>query len=470
MKRYLGVYSVIVLIPVALAVGMVMWATHGVGGGTAAVDAGGQTASQLLLAAAVVVVAAAVGGAVARRCGQPGVVGELAAGLILGPSVLGALAPQVSASLLPASVLPQLDTLAQFGVVFFMFLIGAELPAGTLRRSASAGFVIGHASIAVPFLIGTGVAWWLYGQFPPPHASLMVYVLFVAVSFAITAFPVLARILSEQRLLHTPLGVTGMAAAGIGDVTAWGLLAVLIALTRGTSLLAAGAALVFVTLFAVIMFWVVKPSVAWVLERAEAGRASRNGVCAALVCLVLVSALITDRIGVHAIFGAFLAGVIMPRDSSLVEELVSRIHGVTVWFLLPLFFATVGLRTELGSLTGVGTWLTCLLIVVVAVVAKVASGAVATAAVGGHTRRETLAIGVMMNCRGLTELVVLSLGVQLGVLNHELFAMFVVMALLTTAMTGPILRRLIPAHVPPQSHGDEPRSRTKEEHHDSHSA
>ncbi|MEU9634261.1 cation:proton antiporter [Streptomyces tendae] len=452
MRRYLGVYSFIVLAPVVVAVCMLSWLAHGSGGGAAGVGSGSVGDLQLyrlLVATSVVVGVAALGGAVARRCGQPAVVGELVTGLVLGPSVLGGIAPRAQEWLFPTSVLPHLNTLAQFGVVFFMFLVGVEVPSGTLRKSGPVGFLIGHASIAVPFLAGLLMAWWLHGRYPPAQASETAFLLFVALSFSITAFPVLARVLSERQLLRTPIGVTGLTAAGVGDATAWGLLAVVIAIVRGTSPTAASLAVVFVTAFALVMWVFVKPLVARAVARAERNRLSRDGLCAALVCLILLSALATDRMGVHAIFGPFMAGVIMPRNSPLISELSRKIQGVTLWLLLPLFFVTVGLQTTLSTLNGAGPWLTALLITVVAVVAKMASASATALAIGGHTRREALALGAMMNCRGLTELVVLSLGLELGVLDAQLFAMFVCMALVTTAMTGPLLRRLLPASAAP---------------------
>ncbi|MFD4033604.1 cation:proton antiporter [Streptomyces sp. NPDC058637] len=444
MKRYFSVYALAVIVPGALAAWLLVRLTDGSGGTAPEAGSSAEAAYRLLLAAAAVVAVAALGGWLARRVGQPAVVGELAAGIALGPSVLGALARGPQEWLFPDTVLPHLDTLAQFGVVFFMFLVGAELPSGSLRTSGRVGILIGHASIAVPFAMGTAMGLWLIDRYPPVHSSRTAYVLFIGLAVSITAFPVLARILAEQGLLGTRLGATGMTSAGISDVTAWVLLAAVISTVRGTSLTAAALSIVYVTLFAVLMLGVVQPLVAKAVARADAGELSRDAVCAGLVFLVLMSAFATDRMGLHAIFGPFMAGAIMPRGSRVIEDLTHRIQGVTVWFLLPLFFVTVGLRTDLGSLSGAGTWLVCLLIIAVAVLGKVASATVAAAATGEFTRRESLAIGAMMNCRGLTELIVLSVGVQLGVLNGELFSMFVFMALVTTAMTGPLLRRLLP--------------------------
>ncbi|WP_018348299.1 cation:proton antiporter [Longispora albida] len=441
MRRYLGVYFLVVAVPIALAVLLVAWLASGDTTLTSAPGKGnGEIVYRLLIATSIVVAAAALGGALARRLGQPRVVGEIVAGLVLGPSVLGALAPGVMKALFPPLIVPHLDALAQFGVVFFMFLVGTELAPGALRSSGARGVIVGHASIALPFLAGVGMAWWLPGDGLP-------FILFVGLSFSITAFPVLARILSEQNLLRTPLGATGMTAAGIGDVTAWCLLAVVIAIVRGTSVMSAVLSMVYVLVFAAVMFWVVGPLVARVVARAERNHTPRVALYAGLVCLVLASALATEQIGVHAIFGAFLAGVVMPRDSALITELTSKIEGVTLWFMLPLFFATVGLKTSVGSLAGAGQWLVCAVIVVVAVTTKLSGTWIAARATGGSAREAT-ALGVMMNCRGLTELVVLNLGLQLGVLTPVLFVMFVIMALVTTAMTGPLLRRVVRAERP----------------------
>jgi Kef-type K+ transport system membrane component KefB len=439
-RRILGGYLATVAIPLAVAIFVVIRLADGDERAPASTGGGSQLLYRLLLATAIVVALAAAAGALVKRFGQPPVIGEMAAGLILGPSVLGWIAPHEQAWLFPPFILPHLNTLAQFGVVFFMFLIGAELSPRQLAASGPRGLVIGHASIALPLLAGVGVGWWLYTNFPPARdPGVLPFVLFIGVSFAITAFPVLARILGDLRLLRTPVGTTGIAAAGIGDVTAWCLLAAVVAVVRGTSPLAALRAVALVCGFALVMLLVVRPALGRILERAEARGWPRFAVLAGLVTLVLASAVATEQIGVHPIFGAFVAGVAMPRDSRLVAELTGKLEGVTLWFLLPIFFVAVGLSTKLSALNGSREWLACGLITAIAIAAKlIGTGSAALAT--GSPPREALALGVMMNCRGLTELVVLTLGLQLGILSPALFAMFVIMALLTTAMTGPLLR------------------------------
>jgi Kef-type K+ transport system membrane component KefB len=374
------------------------------------------------------------------RPGEPSVVGELSAGLLLGPSALGAVALPVHSWLFPASILPYLDALAQLGVVFFMFLVGTELAGDRPSISTSRGIVVGHAAIAVPFLGGVITGWWLFSRYSTTGSDLVPFLLFIGLSFAVTAFPVLGRILAERGLLRTELGVTGMTAAAVGDVTAWCLLAMVIATVQRKSSAGALLTVALVMLFALIMLLVVRPLLARLIAGVEQQGTSRVALYAGLICLLLAAALCTAQIGVHPIFGAFLAGLVMPARSSLVAELGRGIEGITLWVMLPMFFVSVGLHTGLGVLAGWPGILTFLLITLVAVITKISATAVAAAATGVG-RRHAIALGVMMNCRGLTELVVLDLGRQLGVLSAPLFVMFVLMALLTTAMTGPLLRR-----------------------------
>lgn len=442
-------YLLLVVVPLVAAVALVgstgRWAAPG---GAAAEGPHGADGllGRLLLAVAIIVALAAVGGALARRLGQPAVLGELAVGLLLGPSALGAVAPTAQQWLFPAFILPHLEALAQLGVVLFMFLVGRELDVSLLRRAGGRGLVIGHAAVVVPLLAGVVFALTLAAPYRPDGVTETSYTLFIGVCFAISAFPVLARILAEQRLIRTPLGTTGLTAAGIGDVTAWCLLVVVVTGLRGTSPTAALRSALLVTLFTAVLLVVVRPLLARLLARAERGGVAGAGVFTALVALVLICALATELIGVHAIFGAFLAGVVMPRGSATTRELSTRIEGVAMWLMLPVFFVVAGQQIDLTRLSVGNQWWLCLAILVIAVISKVAGAAVAAVATGGSPR-EGLALGVMLNCRGLTELIVLSMGLQLGVLNQELFAMFMVMALLTTAMTGPLLRRVVPAGV-----------------------
>ena len=450
-RRYLWAYALLVAVPIAAAATLAALSTHTLVRATGPLASAASTnaVDRVLVAVTAVVALAAGAGAVARRLGQPAVVGELAGGVALGPTVLGAVDPDVQHWLFPAAAMPSLTVLAQLGVILFMFGIGTELAPGALRRSGGRAVLIGHASMAPALLCGMAVAWPLRGRFPSPQSGTLPFLLFIGLCFAITAFPVLARVLTEENLIRTRIGGTGIAAAGIADVTAWCLLALVVAAVRQSSAGAAGAALCLVAAFAVVMVALVRPAVARLAAWAgrsgtgtTGGGARRAALSAGLVCLVLASGLATNAMGVHSIFGAFLAGVVMPRDNKLIKELTGRVEGVVLWVMLPLFFMTVGLQTNLASLT-MSSWLICLIIVVIAVAAK-AGGTSAAAAAVGERPRTALALGAMMNCRGLTELIVLQLGLQLGVLDHSLFSIFVVMTLVTTAMTGPLLRWLLP--------------------------
>ncbi|MGV9675603.1 cation:proton antiporter domain-containing protein [Nocardia sp. NPDC003482] len=442
MKRIPAVYLLLVGVPAVGAVGLlgVISAAGPEGGGAVGV-AENSVLRQLLVALTVVVGVSAVGGMVAEKLGQARVFGELVAGLLLGPTALGAVAPGVQQWLFPKNILPHLDSMAQLGVVFFMFLVGMEVSHAHLREVGARSAVIGHAAIAVPFLGGVAAAWWLYHSYPPAHPGILPFALFAGLSFAITAFPVLARILDEQNLLPTRLGNVGISAAGFCDITAWCLLAVVVTIVHHSALLPTLGAIGIAAGFTAVMLIVVRPLLERVVARAERAATPPIALYAGLVCVVLGSALVTEAIGVHAIFGAFLAGVVMPRGPVLVTELGTKLEGLTLWVLLPLFFVSVGLRTDIGSIATVAGVATCAAIIVIATTTKFL-GTGAAALLVGETRRDALALAVMMNCRGLTELVVLNLGKQLGLLSDKLFAMFVIMAVVTTGITAPVLRRV----------------------------
>ncbi|GAA5076531.1 cation:proton antiporter [Nocardia iowensis] len=392
---------------------------------------------RLLLAAAVIVLLAHALGAVAASLGQPKVIGEMVAGILLGPTVFGAAAPYAQQWLFPAVIVPSLDVLAQFGVIFFMFLVGLELPLDSLRHSSRSAVVIGHAGIAIPFLSGAVLGLTLLEPYRPATVDAVPFVLFCGLALSITAFPVLARILTERDLQRTRVGALGLACAGVGDITAWCLLTLVIVQVRNGSPTAVVRTVLLTVAFGLVLVFVVRPLLARLLGKARAGSV------ASMVLLVgiLVSALGTEWIGVHAIFGAFLAGAVMPRSSPVVRGFADRLEGLTMWLMLPLFFATVGLKTSLGGVSDSGAWLLCLVLVVVAMASKVLS-TVGAGRLLGIERRESWILGVLMNCRGLTELVVLDIGLSLGLIGPELFGLLVLMALVTTGVTGPLLSRL----------------------------
>lgn len=400
----------------------------------------------LLLQIAVVLAAARVMGWAFRRINQPQVVGEMVAGIALGPSLLGWLAPGASAALFPVESLGYLNALSQVGLVLFMFLVGLELDPRLLRGRGETALVTSHASIIAPFLLGALLALYLYPQFSDASVRFPGFALFMGAAMSVTAFPVLARILTERNLLRTKVGAVTIACAAVDDVTAWCLLAVVIAIVRasGTAgvLLTLGGSVVFV----LAMLFLVRPA----LRRLEAFAATRgrltHDVFAVVMLMLLTSAWTTEWLGIHALFGAFLFGAIMPKDRGLVRELTEKLESLTVVFLLPLFFAYTGLRTQIGLLDEAALWLDGLLVLLVAVAGKFGGSAVA-ARMTGLGWREAGALGILMNTRGLMELVILSIGLDLGVISPAIFVMMVLMAIATTFMTTPVLEWIYPSRL-----------------------
>jgi Kef-type K+ transport system membrane component KefB len=389
----------------------------------------------VLLALTAVVVLGRMLATVCRAVGQPPVIGEVVAGILLGPSALGATFPDVAAFLLPESIEPTLSVLAQIGVVAYMFLVGVELNPALIRGLVRTALTVSCASVALPFMCGAGLALYLYPRFSTTAVPILNFGLFIGIATSITAFPVLARILSDRGLTHTPLGALALTCAALSDVAAWCLLAFVVGVVRGSSLHAAWVAVLTVGFVATMVF-VVRP---WI---ARLSGASAGSVATVLVALV-VSALATEAIGIHAIFGAFVLGVLIPHDSPLARTLSGGVARLATVLLLPAFFAVTGMRTEIGTLAGAEAWLACALVVAVATVGKCGGTAVA-ARVMGLSWRHAGALGAMMNTRGLMELIVLGVGLDLGVISPALFTMFVVMALVTTAATAPALSVLLP--------------------------
>jgi Kef-type K+ transport system membrane component KefB len=390
----------------------------------------------VLLALAVILVAARAVGLLFRRLGQPPVVGEVVAGILLGPSLLGRISPAALAFLLPPAVAPFLGVIAQVGVILFMFLVGVELDPGLMRNRTQATVAISHASITVPFVLGSLLALPLYPRLATRDVPFTAFALFLGVSMSITAFPVLARILMDRGIQRTRLGVLALTCAAVDDVTAWCLLALVVSVIRAQS----GSALVTVLLTAAylgLLLAVVRPLVAR-LVRAVDHRGAPRGVMAVVLVALLVSALITEAIGIHAIFGAFVLGVIVPHDSRIARQVREQLEGVVVVLLLPAFFAFTGLRTQVGLLRGASGWLLCGGIILVASLGKFGGSAVA-ARLTGLSWHDAASLGVLMNTRGLVELIVLNIGLDLHVLSPALFAMLVLMAIATTIATTPLL-------------------------------
>jgi Kef-type K+ transport system membrane component KefB len=390
-------------------------------------------------------------GVLFRYLGQPPVIGEVVGGILLGPSVLGGLWPDVAQFVLPASVAPYLAVIAQLGVILYMFLVGLELNPGALRERAHAAVAISQAGIVVPFLLGAALALVLYPRLSSRDVSFSSFALFVGVATSITAFPVLARILTDRRMHTTPLGVLALGCAAANDVTAWCLLAFVVGVARsevGAAILVPALTLAFIG----FMFLAVRPLAARLLARIDEGRLTQ-GVLALVLGALLLSALAAEAIGVHALFGAFLFGAVVPHDSAVARTLTNRLEDLVTVLFLPAFFAFTGMRTQIGLVSGLDQWLICGLIIAVATAGKLGGTALA-ARLTGLGWREAAALGLLMNTRGLMELIALNIGLDMRIISPTLFAMMVLMALVTTVATSPLLQLVRPGL--PRAKGAEP--------------
>ena len=393
----------------------------------------------LLLQLIVVLVAARVCGWIANRLGQPGVVGEMAAGVLLGPIVLGAVAPELSALLFSAKSLAGLSALSTLGLVLFMFVIGLELrwPQG-VRARIQAATSVGVASVVLPMLLGLAISPLLHPALAPAGIGFWPFSLFMAAALSITAFPVMARILKDRGLAQTSFGQLSLAAAAVVDAIAWILLAFIVALVgNGRGLEGAAATCLGVVALLAFVFLLLKPAFGWLLRTHAADGEPSATVLAALMIGLLACAMLTEWMHLHAVFGAFLFGAGMPRDDRLLDSLVRRVEPIAMVVLMPLFFALAGLSTSAGAFspTGLGA---LALVILAASVGKVA-GAAAGARASGFRWRDSLATGALMNARGLMELIVMKIGLDAGLIGREMFTMLLLMALVTTAMTTPMI-------------------------------
>lgn len=391
----------------------------------------------VLLALVVIMAAARACGALVARLHQPPVMGEVLAGILLGPSLLGQIAPAAMHYLQPSAIAPILSNIAQVGVMLFMFLVGLELDTARLGRRTRAMIVISQVSIVVPFLLGMGLAVILYPRLSSADVPFTVFSLFLGVSLSVTAFPVLARILTDRGLQGSDLGLVALSCAAVGDVTAWCLLAFVTAVASA-ALSSAWITFALSGLYIALMVGVVRPLVVRAVRAQELRGTVSQGAIALAIAGMLVSALATEAAGIHAIFGAFLAGALIPHDSRLAQTLTRALADLVVVLFLPVFFASTGMRTEIGLVSGAAQWLLCGLIIVTASVGKF-GGTFAAARVMGFGGRDAAALGVLMNTRGLMELIVLNVGLERGILSPTLFAMLVLMAVATTFATTPLL-------------------------------
>lgn len=373
-----------------------------------------------------------------KYLGQPGVIGEICAGIVLGPSVLGYFFPETFAFLFsPGSLIP-LNIISEIGLVLFMFIIGMELDLSIIRKKASETLVISHASIIVPFFLGVVLAYFVFPEFGAAHTTFLPFALFVGISVSITAFPVLARIIQERNLGKTPMGMLAIASAANNDITAWCMLAAIIAIAKAGSVASAGFTLLFAVAYVLFMFLAVKPFMKKIGDIYNSQEVVNKTLVAFIFLVLILSSYITEILGVHALFGAFVAGVIMPDNISFRRVMTEKVEDVAMVLFLPLFFVFTGLRTEIGLLNTPHLWAVCGLFIAVSIVGKMC-GAAFSARFVGESWKDSLSIGVLMNTRGLMELIVLNIGYEMGILPSSIYVIFVIMALFTTFMATPSL-------------------------------
>ncbi|MBX2900937.1 MAG: cation:proton antiporter [Cyclobacteriaceae bacterium] len=377
-------------------------------------------------------------GWICKKIGQPTVIGEIIAGIVLGPSLIGMYFPEFFATLFPAASLGNLQFLSQIGLILFMFVIGMELDLKVLKNKAHEAVVISHASIIIPFALGMGLAYFIYQSFAPTSVQFTSFALFLGIAMSITAFPVLARIVQERGLHKTRLGTVVITCAAADDITAWCLLAAVIAIVKAGSFVSALYIIALAAVYVLLMIKVVRPFLTRIGNLHQTKESLSKPIVAIFFLTLIISSYATEVIGIHALFGAFMAGAIMPENIKFRNIFIEKVEDVALVLLLPLFFVFTGLRTEIGLLNDPYLWKVTGLIILVAVVGKFIGSAIAAKFVGQNWK-DSLTIGALMNTRGLMELVVLNIGYDLGVLTPEIFAMMVIMALVTTFMTGPAL-------------------------------
>jgi len=398
----------------------------------------------LVLQITVILAVCRLMGTLFRRFHQPRVVGEMFAGILLGPSLLGWISPQFSAYLFPPSSLGFLNALSQVGVVIFMFLVGLGINPKELKHQSHAAVLVSHVSITAPFVLASLLALYLYPRLSDDSVSFTNFALFMGAAMSITAFPVLARILVERDMMQSRLGTLAIACAAVDDVTGWCILAYIVVLIRA----AHEATSIWMTLGGIVLFVAIMIyGVRFLLRGLERsfqkrGEISENRM-AFLLLLALASALCTERLGIHLLFGSFLMGAIMPKEPKFVRYILDRFETITITLLLPLFFAFTGLRTNVGLFKGPAMWFYCGLIILVATGGKLGGSTIA-GWLSGMPLREAAGLGTLMNTRGLMELVILNIGLDIKVISPALFSMMVLMALFTTFMTTPVLELMCP--------------------------
>jgi Kef-type K+ transport system membrane component KefB len=402
----------------------------------------------LVLQLTVIIAASSAIATLFQKMRQPKVIGEMFAGIMLGPSLLGWIAPGFSAALFPTSSLGYLSALSQVGVVIYMFLVGLAVNPRALREHGHTAVLTSHMSIIAPFVMGAGLAFFLYPRFSDDSVTFTGFALFMGSAMSITAFPVLARILSTRGMLGTKIGSLAIACAAVDDVTGWCILAYIVLAVRANQ--EATLSLSF-TIGGLVLFLILMLSAGrHFLKRFETRYQKEGGLSenllAMMMLIVLMSAVTTELLGLHLLFGSFLAGAIMPKDKKFGRYIQEKFETLTIVLLLPLYFAFTGLRTSIQLIDGFGMWMVCIGIVIVAILGKV-GGSIIAARLSGNDWRESAALGILMNTRGLMGLVILNIGLDIGIISPVLFSMMVVMALATTFMTAPLFEWIYPARL-----------------------
>lgn len=378
-------------------------------------------------------------GLVFRKIGQPPVMGEVLGGIILGPSFFGYFFPGTTSYLFHTDSLVFLKHVAEIGIGLYLFVMGLEIDLPRLQKSARSAIVISQLSIVVPFVLGLVLANYIYQDYAPVGFGLLEFSLFIGVSLSVTAFPVLARILSDSPLHKTRLGDLALTCAAIDDITAWCLVAVVTGLAS-SSLKGAGLTIGLTVLYVLVMMAVIRPWFSKLIPKLEKTfERLPEALLAFSILGALTSATITEAIGIHGLFGAFLFGAIIPHDSLIAHDVSQRLQDFVRILFLPAFFALTGMKTQISLITGVQDWMICAVIIILAIAGKF-GGAYVGGILSGNSRRESTVLGILMNTRGLVELIVLNIGLSMGVLTPRLFTMLVLMALITTFMAGPLLR------------------------------
>ena len=389
--------------------------------------------SQIFIQLIIILVVVQIFGYLCQFIGQPRVIGEILAGLALGPTLLGTLLPQVEATVFTKSALPTLQTLGDIGLVLYMFSLGTHIDTHAMLKHGRKATVVSLSGVLLPLAMGGALAFSVYPEFAGPQANLLSFMLVVGTAMAITAFPVLARLLEERGMLGDKIGALALLCAAIDDVVGWCLLALVIAIIHATGMISVLMTVVYLALFVGVMLIVVRPLMVFADQHLK----SKPTLMALTVILLLLSATATNAIGIHPVFGAFMMGVILPRRTAFVEQ-VKNIDQVNYLIFLPLYFVYNGLRTHIGLINSPTLWLLCIGVLAIACISKIL-GASLSLKVFGASWKESLTLGTLMNTRGLVGLIVLNIGLDLGVISPTFFAMLVIMAVVTTMMAPPLL-------------------------------